>query len=298
MFQHRNHVVIQCLIVAFVWMDIRTADAWYVVQLPPDHLSKANPSPSNVSDEYLVSLFWDVVLTLRAPVEGIQSIDLEALAKGSLSTEEAQKAREILLQTVHVRAEFLSRRKSTQDATYLINATHSALDDNPVDWNKYRVAIWAMKAGMQGDTRVVELTRKALRMPRGEKISDAQGYAILETLALLGFLDCKEAIDFLLECTTAEFWGPDPIRSRVIRSPTTAEGIRILRYKALEAISRARGELSLPALEELWYVYTDYGTEPWGDENIPFEWGARRIIEEHIEEVYQRNGEQAIMPIP
>jgi hypothetical protein len=196
---------------------------------------------------------------------------------------------------IRARNQFIATPKSPEDRVFLIKTASAALDADPPDWNAYRVAIWAMKAGMGQDSRIVELARRALSMPRGGMMSDDHGRALEDTLSLLTAQRTAEAVALLEACVAREFWGADPMRSVVLRTETEP-ALAKLRTWAVEGIAAAPGELALPALERLQAQYPDSTPKSAPEASYRFEMGAGYQIASKLYEVRRREGLPAETP--
>lgn len=235
-------------------------------QPPPATPRPGDPHLSRVGDERLKELYQDTILQMRTlAAENGDRVDIARLI-----------------------ADFVNTPKDPYDADYILQAAARALKRTPPpDWPTFRTALWAAKAGMQADPRIVPIARVALTSPRGPKLSDSQGYAILDSLEALGNNNSSEAIDLLLQCVTQDFWGDDPIRSRVIRTDPN-QALVMVRTRAIYAISKAKAGLSLPALEELSQQYPDRTPPLAASEEYTFDMGAGYTIAEMIWEVQKR----------
>jgi len=229
-------------------------------------LFATDPTLDTVADERLRQLYEDTVLRLR---------EVDATLGRA--------------EQVHARERFVSTPKSSEDRDYLIAAANGALDSTPPDWNLYRVAIWAMKAGMQQDPRMVPLARRALTAPRGEKISDDHGRALEDTMAMLGQHRTAEAVALLEAGVSREFWGNDPMRSATLARHTEAS-LAKLRSRAVDGIAMAPGAISLPVLERLQEQYPDAPPQSAPTEEYRFEMGAGFHIAAKLYEVRRREG--------
>lgn len=211
-------------------------------RLPADEPRRGDPDLTRVQDERLKELYLSTMVGIRTP-------ELTArMPDGALP-------RDKYLGLIEA---FVIQPKDDADIEYIVQAGLDALAQNPQDWPTYRCALWATKAGMRGDSRFVPVAEFALAAPRGVKLSDSHGAAILDTLRTISVYDTQEAAALATECTSEEFWGPTPIRTRKI-SEKPSNALSIVRQNALKALSEMDPGLSIPALEELAEEYPNLG---------------------------------------
>lgn len=258
-----NRLCVILLGVGLSWMiSVESADALRMRNVGPPYAT--DPDPARVEDARLRELYEATVPQLRA---------IEAEHQGSAR--------------IRTRNQFIATPKPVEDRAFLIEAASAALNTGPPDWNAYRVAIWAMKAGMGQDSRIVELARRALTMPRGEKMSDDHGRALEDTLSLLTAQRTAEAVMLLEACVAREFWGADPMRSSVLRTETEPALAKLLTW-AVEGIAAAPAELALPTLERLQAQYPDTTPQSAPEASYRFEMGAGYQIASKLYEVRRR----------
>ncbi|HNR31336.1 MAG TPA: hypothetical protein PKI11_10645 [Candidatus Hydrogenedentes bacterium] len=195
---------------------------------PPETVWPGDPDIEQSTDVRLKELYLDTVVGLRRMEEGVR------LGRHSWSTYLA----------------WVNAPKPAGDATYVIEAGRRALAKSPPDWLSYRVVLWAAKAGMTRDCRVVSLARLAFQAPRGEKLGDEHAQALIETYELLGWIHLAETVRLLEECMTEEFWGAAPVRSPKW-STSVWEGRIQVRLRAISVLGHLPPSLSLPLLERL-----------------------------------------------
>lgn len=186
-----------------------------------------------------------------------------------------------------VLGDFRATPKSAEDLDYIVAAAREAVALG--EWDRYRAALWCTEAGVGLELRLVTLAREMLQVPRGEKLSDARGLAIKDTLAFLGRSPCIEAAALLNEAITQEFWGPDPMRSRML-GPETEQSLTIVRHQALANLGCLPSAFSLPLLEKLAQQYPNKSFEPIRSDLYRFEMGAGRCVAEKIYNVKHREG--------
>lgn len=182
---------------------------------------------------------------------------------------------------------FRTMAKAAEDIEYIVAAAQEAAALG--QWDRYRAALWCTETGVGLELRLVTLARKVLQAPREEKLSDARGLAIKDTLAFLGRSPCPEAAALLNEAITVEFWGSDPMRSRMLATETE-QSLTIVRHQALANLGCLPSSLSLPLLEKLAQQYPNKSFEPIRSDLYRFEMGAGRCVAEKIYNVKHREG--------
>ncbi len=153
------------MIVLLCFLTMNTADALSIAPYDPKRPNGGDPDISKVTDERLVSLYQDTVWGLRTvPPEALEllnTLDYElALAD---STSEAAQTKQYIGELIrNWKREFIETPKPLEDADYIVEAAVRALEYSPVDWPMFRAALWAAKAGMEGDQRLSNPIRAAL----------------------------------------------------------------------------------------------------------------------------------------
>lgn len=184
----------------------------------------------------------------------------------------------------------LRSRENGTDWECLREGANAALDESPPNWDAYRAAILVAKVVPFNEeyakSGMVRVCRRALQGPRGEKMSDAQGRAVTDTLEFLGGCYGDDSAKLLRECVRLEFWGDAPMRSR-ITGTETEKSLIMVRTTAIRQLGRL-GDKGLPFLMELQkeYPYTMPVTVP--SSEYRFEMGAGHIIKRCIDEIKSR----------
>lgn len=137
-----------------------------------------------------------------------------------------------------------------KDNEYLIQAAIKTLETTPVDWNAYRVALWIGKLIAKQQPQWIDIARKVFQGPRGEKINDDHGLAIIDTLDFLCEIGTEDAANLLSECIYSEFWDSGPVRSKAIATDPLIS-LSYIRHKALSGLRRMNFDIALPILNEL-----------------------------------------------
>lgn len=263
-----SHTVFSISIFALIMSSYSALADSPIPYRPPNEPRKGDPDLSSVSDERLRRIYTETI-------NGIRSAEIPIDQGGYRMDFDTQQR-------------FISQPKIKEDIDYVIQAAHDALGATPPDWSSYRVVLWAAKAGMQEDSRLVELCRAALQKERSEKLSNEHAYALIDSLRTLGHNNSPEAIELLFNCTTEEFWGDQPLRTPIL-NVNTSTSIRLLRTGAVTAISFSHASLSLPVLEQLADLYPESGRVSFrGD--YTFEESIGFPIRQHIWEVKKRDG--------
>lgn len=231
---------------------------------PPDAVWQGDPNLEAFDDPVLAEIY-------RSTMVGIRTI-----AQQPVGPERDQAM-----------ATFRETPKSAEEIDHIVASASEAV--NLGQWDRYRAALWSTQAGVDMEPRLVALSRQALEAPRGEKLSDAQGLAIMDTLEFLGRSPCQEAAALLNEAVTAAFWGEDPMRSRMLRTETI-HSITMVRSLAIANLGRLPASLSLPLLEKLAKQYPDISAKSVPSDQYRFEMGAGYAIAEAIYNVKKREG--------
>ena len=238
----------------------------YMVSLPPDAPRPHDPDLSSFDDPFLKEIYERTMI-------GIRTADIHP---------------DGLAARVQAIADFCAVPKPPEEVEYIVAAAREAVELQ--QWGRYRAALWSTQAGVGIEARLVAVSREMLQAPRGEKLSDEHGRAMRDTLEFLGRTPIESSADLLLEATTLEFWGPDPLRSRIL-SRDTQESVSVLRSLSVRNLGNLPSSLSLPRLEELAEKYPDKtlgGPVPPGEDR--FENGAGYTIAEQIYNVKVREG--------
>ena len=233
--------------------------------LPPDAPWPGDPDLSSFDDPFLKDIYERTMTGIRTAA--VQSADPEANARAL--------------------ADFRAAPKPAEEVEHIVAAALDAVESQ--QWNRYRAALWSTQAGVGLEPRLVALSREMLQAPRGEKVSDAHGLAMIDTLAFLGRSPSESAADILVEATTSDFWGSDPLRSRMLRKETE-HSVTMLRTQAIANLGRLPSSISLPRLEKLAEKYPDISAESVPSDDYRFEMGAGYTIAEQIYNVKEREG--------
>lgn len=181
-------------------------------------------------------------------------------------------------------------RENGTDWECLRNGANAALDESPPNWDAYRAAILVAKEVRFNEhntkSGMVEVCRRALQARRGEKMSDAQGRAVTDTLEFLGNCYGDDSAKLLRECVRLEFWGDAPMRSR-ITGTETEKSLIMVRTTAIRQLGRL-GDKGLPFLIELQKEYPDTTPVTVPSSEYRFEMGAGHIIKRCIDEIKSR----------
>ncbi|MCX5758283.1 MAG: hypothetical protein NTU83_07215 [Candidatus Hydrogenedentes bacterium] len=175
---------------------------------------------------------------------------------------------------------------SSADTDFALQAAASALDATPPDWRSYRCCLFIARTGMQRDPRWTEIYRKALALPRNEKIAEDHAFGLRETLYMLGQLNSAKAAAILLEATTADFWGA-PFVGQTLGAHAK-ESLVHLRSVALGALGLCDASIALPILEKLAHQYPNTTPVSKPSSEYEFEDGAGYQIQSLIATVAPR----------
>lgn len=184
----------------------------------------------------------------------------------------------------------LARQPRPQaDADYIVEALGNAIHDDHQDWTTYRLALRLARVGMQGDERIAAVARKVLTRKRPARLSDDEGYAIIETIDTVGRSNSDAAVKLLMECTTKEFWKDNPLNSRTLHMNNQVAMVTT-RSRSIGAIGYADSKRSLSALQALALRYPDDGSQAAAkrESEFQFEDGAARLITNTIRQVNGR----------
>ncbi|MCL4217690.1 MAG: hypothetical protein KJ052_11900 [Candidatus Hydrogenedentes bacterium] len=279
------------------------AAAESIERLIPEAHYPTDPDISKVDDQHLIDLYWRTIIPMR---QG--TFDHKLAAVNEERAKEGQSAVVLGDGVTGMRGDAVTRLfveipKAKADADYIIQAAEDALASNPIQWSKYRTALWAMRSGMQKDPRVLEVARKALQAPRGDppstdKISDEHLRAIQDTLEVLGQLNTKAAVDLLFEATTREFWGDDPFHRRRTKPLDSEYEIKYIRDEAMRGIAMTEADLSIPALNKLKVLYPDRSTRPTDRPDYEFWMSRATLVDREIDFINRREGRPDAIPLP
>ena len=176
------------------------------------------------------------------------------------------------------------------DWACLRSSALAALDEKPVNWDMYRAAVLVAGAVAYNEeyekSGMVEPARRALTAARGEKMSDAQGRALLDTMTMLGKCYGEASARLLRECVRLEFWGDAPMRS-LVTGTETEQSLTMLRTRAVHELQNLRDK-GLPFLMELQKEYPDTSPVRKPRSEYRFEDGIGLIIKNAIDEIRSR----------
>lgn len=236
-----------------------------MVLLPPDVPRPHDPDLSSFDDPFLKEIYERTMI-------GIRTADIHP---------------DGLAARVQAIADFRNLPKPPEEVEYIVAAAREAVELQ--QWGRYRAALWSTQAGVGIEARLVAVSREMLQAPRGEKLSDEHGWALRDTLEFLGRTPIESSADLLIEATTLEFWGSDPLRSRIL-SRDTQESVSVLRSMSVSNLGNLPSSLSLPRLEELAKKYPDKTPASAPSGEYRFEMGAGYTIAEEIYNVKVREG--------
>ncbi|HOH51473.1 MAG TPA: hypothetical protein PLI98_12105 [Candidatus Hydrogenedentes bacterium] len=160
-----------------------------------------------------------------------------------------------------------------------------------MNWDMYRAAVLVAGAVAYNEEYekggMVEPARRALTAARGEKMSDAQGRALLDTMTMLGKCYGEASARLLRECVRREFWGDAPMRS-LVTGTETDQSLTMLRTRAVHELQNLRDK-GLPFLMELQKEYPDTSPVTKPRSEYRFEDGIGLIIKNAIDEIRSRD---------
>ena len=205
-----------------------------LIPLDPEVPWRGDPDLSAVDDEYLLQLWDNTVIAYRRANPTGNFVG--ALARCSKYTDVP---------------------KTNADQEYLIAALARALDEDPINWDKVRVIIVLMYAGMEADARIPALAEQLFTLPRPMKMSDARSTAYREMLRLLYLQQSDDAAAVLHAATYREFWGDDPFHTRSVgrNSELAIVSLRRLAFTLLSFDMPAH--IAIPYVEKMVEVYPE-----------------------------------------
>lgn len=205
---HQTIVMSLLLFAACVWQ----VELCPILPPPdPDIPLPGDPDMAFVTDTCLVALWEETVINFRR-----------------------DNPRHIPVQALHREPDYLAATKTAETQDYLIAALDIAIKSEAINWHNVQTILILMTGGMDGDERIPELAMRLFQLPRPIKMSDACGWSYQQMLRVLGNQPTEEAANVLYETMQREFWGTDPMHSRVLASERdTSKNIDHLRTIAL-----------------------------------------------------------------
>lgn len=173
---------------------------------------------------------------------------------------------------------------SAADVDYVVAKAAQAVDT--ADWPAYRCCLFTARTGMQRDPQWVPIYQKALTSPRREKVALDHGYALNETLRMLGQANSAEAAALLVQASQAAFWGA-PFAGQVLGAGTKDTLVH-LRSVAVSALGLMDAEISLPILQTMADQYPNKQPVAKPSSEYEFEDGAGYQIQKLINEINAR----------
>ena len=234
----KHRIVLVCIVMLFTSSSL-FADG-PIIPLNPEEPWPNDPNLTLVDDQALLQLWEDTVMFYRRK-------DLD---------------QDFRTESLYYLEKYTSIPKTKETQEYLIASLSQSLQANPVNWDKVRLTIILMYAGMDPDPRIPALAEQFFKMPRPMKMSDDYHRAHYEMFRLLRTQQSAEATALIAAATYREFWGDSPFHVR-LTGKDSEKAIFTMRELALYTlVDNMPPELAIPYVEEILAAYSESTQEP------------------------------------